>query len=126
MAEYLLLEDGTSRIVLEDASGLLLLEESRRRPPTPPGVAIWTFMLTDIDTGDELADLTSVALTAKISPRLNRPLTLQLELPADDPDIRATAAGRRPQPRRRHPVDQGVPQRRAARERDRLEPLLRR
>ena len=30
-------------------------------------------------------------LTAKIAPRLNRPLTLTLELPADNPDIRVTA-----------------------------------
>src|SRR5262245_8427914 len=90
--EYLLLEDGTSRIVLEDSSGLILLETSGVIPPTPPATALWTFVLTDIGTANELVDITSAALTAKIAPRLNRPLTLTLELPADNPDIRELAA----------------------------------
>jgi hypothetical protein len=52
----------------------------------------WTFILTEIGTGTEIADLTPAALTAKISPRLNRPLTLALELPADTADISAIAS----------------------------------
>ena len=82
MSDYLLQEDGSSHILLEDGAGALILET---------GAELWSFRLTDIETGDELANLTSAALTAKIAPRLNRPLTLQLELPADNPDIRATA-----------------------------------
>lgn len=89
-AEYLLLEDGTSHILLEDSSGDLLLETSGVIPPTP-GVPVWTFVLTDIKSGAELADVTSAALSAKIAPRLNRPLTVALELPADNAEIRAIA-----------------------------------
>ena len=91
MPEYLLLEDDASHLLLEDASGALLLETSGVIP-TPPGVAVWTFVLTDASSGDELCDLTGAVLSAKISPRLNRPLTVALELPADNADIRATAA----------------------------------
>jgi hypothetical protein len=57
-----------------------------------PPVALWTFTLADISTGTELCELTGAVLSAKIAPRLNRPLTVTLELPADNPDIRATAA----------------------------------
>ena len=92
MPDYLLLEDGTSQILLEDLSGSILLETSGVEPPIPPPTALWTFVLTDISTGAELVDITAAALTAKIAPRLNRPLTLTLELPADNADIRATAA----------------------------------
>ena len=91
MPEYLLLEDDVSHLLLEDDSGALLLETSGVIP-TPPGVAVWTFVLTDASSGDELCDLTGAVLSAKISPRLNRPLTVALELPADNADIRATAA----------------------------------
>jgi hypothetical protein len=91
VADYLLQEDGASHVLLEDGTGAVLLEESGDIPVTP-GVATWGFVLTDISTGAELADITGAVLTAKIAPRLNRPLTVQLELPADDPDIRAAAA----------------------------------
>jgi hypothetical protein len=89
VADYLLLENG-SHTLLEDGSGALLLEESGVAP-AEPGTAVWGFVLTDIDSGAELADITNAVLTAKIAPRLNRPLTLTLELPADNPDIRVTA-----------------------------------
>ena len=90
MPDLLLLENGTDHLLLEDASGVLLLETAA---PTPtPGTTLWTFVLTDISTGDELVDLSEAVLTAKISSRLNRPMTVQLELSADNADIRTTAA----------------------------------
>jgi hypothetical protein len=52
----------------------------------------WTFILTDIATSAELVDLTPLITTAKINPRLNRPLQLDLELPADIPELYEAAA----------------------------------
>jgi hypothetical protein len=51
----------------------------------------WTFKLCDLATDSELVDLTPRALSAKLSPRLNRPLTTVYELPADDSTLRALA-----------------------------------
>jgi len=54
-------------------------------------MASWSFKLADIKTDTMLADITSATLTATVSPRLNRPLSMQLTLPADDANVRAAA-----------------------------------
>lgn len=54
-------------------------------------MASWSFTLCDIKTDTLIADITSATLSATVSPRLNRPLSMQLTLPADTASIRAAA-----------------------------------
>ena len=56
----------------------------------------WQFLLTDIATGSTVLDITNLAFRSKVSTRLNRPISISCELPADDSTIWANAADGHP------------------------------
>lgn len=50
----------------------------------------WSFLLTDIKTDATIADVTELCLTSKVSARLNRPMSMEFTMPADDQTVLAT------------------------------------
>lgn len=48
-------------------------------------MASWSWRLCDYKTDTELADITSIVLSAQIASRLSRPMQVTLTMPADDP-----------------------------------------
>lgn len=52
----------------------------------------WTFHLTDIASDQTIVDLTPIALSAQVSPRLNRSCAVNVNAPADDSSLQSVFA----------------------------------